>query len=182
MELIGGVERRDIVLVPYDPVWPETFARHRERIVATLGDRALRVDHIGSTSVPGLTAKPVVDIDLSVVDPDDEADYVDDLVAAGYRLRVREPGHRMLRTPARDVHLHVCAAGSRWERRHLLFRDWLRRDAADREAYVALKQHLATMRWPSMSAYADAKGPLIAEITERAEDWARADGWTFDTA
>jgi GrpB-like predicted nucleotidyltransferase (UPF0157 family) len=75
---------------------------------------------------PELVAKPIVDIDLSVADPDDEAAYLDDLLGAGYELRVREPGHRLVRTPQRDVHVHVCAVGSRWERRHLLFRDRLR--------------------------------------------------------
>jgi GrpB-like predicted nucleotidyltransferase (UPF0157 family) len=179
---IGGSEKRDIVLVPYDPRWPTTFTEHRARIGAALGERALRVDHIGSTAVPGLVAKPVVDIDVSVADPDDEPAYLADLLGAGYELRVREPGHRMVRTPERDVHVHVCAYGGRWERRHLLFRDWLRRDEADREGYAALKGHLARQDWPDMNAYADAKGPLIDEITARAEGWARAQGWTPDGA
>lgn len=169
-ELIGGVERRAIALVPPDDDgWPRRFAAERTRIAAALGAVAIRIDHIGSTAVPGLSAKPIVDIDVSVPDVEDEAAYVPLLGAAGYELRVREPGHRMLRTPARDVHVHVCTTGSDWERRHLLFRDRLRRDTADREAYATLKRELATREWPDMNAYADAKGPLIDAILARAE-------------
>ncbi|WP_255502941.1 GrpB family protein [Mycolicibacterium sp. CH28] len=96
-----------------------------------LSGQGVRVDHIGSTSVPGLAAKPIIDIGLGVVDVDREEDYLPDLIAAGYRLRVREPGHRMVRTPDLGVHVHVCTAGSDWERRQLLFRDWLRYDQSD---------------------------------------------------
>ena len=180
--LVGGREERAIVLVAYDPTWPATFAEHRDRIREALGARAVRVDHIGSTAVRGLTAKPVIDIDLSVDDPDDEPAYLPDLVAAGYGLRVREPGHRMVRTPGRDVHVHVCERGGSWERRHLLFREWLRRDRDDRAAYTALKRDLAQRDWPDMNAYADAKAPLIGQITARAERWARTTAWTPDEA
>ena len=177
-QLFGGVEKREIVLVAPDPAWPARFEQERERIVAALGRVAVRVDHVGSTSVPGLAAKPIVDIDVSVPDVEDEDAYLPALLAAGYELRVREPGHRLVRTPERDVHVHVCARGSDWERRHLLFRDRLRHDAADRDAYAALKRELAARDWPSMNDYADAKGALIAEITARAEAWADATGWT----
>jgi GrpB-like predicted nucleotidyltransferase (UPF0157 family) len=117
-------------------------------------------------------AKPIIDIDVSVPDVDDENAYLPALEMAGYVLRVREPEHRMVRTPALDVHVHVCTAGSDWERRHRLFRDWLRHDEADRNAYAALKVGLAGREWPDMNDYAQAKGPLIAEITARAEAWA----------
>jgi GrpB-like predicted nucleotidyltransferase (UPF0157 family) len=176
-ELIGGFERREIQIVPYDPEWPSAFARERRRIAGALGSRARRIDHIGSTSVPGLAAKPVIDIDVSVHDPGAEDAYVPVLEQAGYRLRVREPGHRMLRTPDRDVHVHICAAGSDWERRHLLFRDWLRTDARDRDDYAALKRKLARRDWPDMNAYADAKSGLIQDIMDRAERWAVETGW-----
>lgn len=179
-ELIGGPEKRSIVLVPHDPGWADAFVRHRTRVVGALGARAVRVDHIGSTSVPGLDAKPIVDVDLSVADPDDEGAYLEDLLRAGYELRVREPGHRLVRSPSLDAHIHVCAAGGPWERRHLLFREWLRRDRADREAYAALKHRLAGRDWPTMNHYAEAKGHLIAGITGRAEAWAQASGWTVD--
>ena len=111
----------------------------RRRIEDALGSAASRVDHIGSTAVPGLAAKPIVDIQVSVPDVEQESSYLEALVAAGYQLRVREQGHRMFRTPELDVHIHVCDAGSDWERRHLLLRDWLRESADDREAYAALK-------------------------------------------
>lgn len=164
-------------MVAYDASWPSAFAAERSRIEGALGPRALRIEHIGSTSVSGLAAKPIIDVELSIDDPDAEDDYVPDLVAAGYRLRVREPGHRMLRTPALDMHLHVCAAGSEWERRHLLFRDWLRTDARDRDAYAALKRELARRGWEDMNAYAAAKSELIGQIAGRAERWAAATGW-----
>lgn len=166
--LIGGRERRDIVIVEADPAWPERFEVERTRIVEALGERALRLDHVGSTSVPGLAAKPVIDIDLSVADPDDEDSYVPALEAAGYVLRVREQGHRMLRTPALDVHVHVCAPDSDWETRHLVFRDWLRTHPDDRDLYAAVKRDLAGREWDDMNDYADAKTEIIAAIVARA--------------
>lgn len=166
--LIGGPERRDIVMAEHDPQWAEQYEVERDRIVGALGSGALRIDHIGSTSVPGLGAKPIIDIDLSVADPDDEAAYVPALEAAGYVLRVREPGHRMLRTSARDVHVHVCAIGSEWERRHLMFRDWLRARPDDRVLYESVKRELSTHEWADMNDYADAKSDVIAEIMARA--------------
>lgn len=166
--LIGGRERRDIVIVDHDPRWAQRFAQERERIVSALGGRARAVEHIGSTSVPGLAAKPIIDIDLSVTDVEDEDAYVPDLVAAGYVLRVREPGHRMLRTPALDVHLHVCDAGSEWERRHLVFRDWLRTHPDDRRRYEDVKRELARRPWDDMNGYADAKTDVVAAIMARA--------------
>jgi GrpB-like predicted nucleotidyltransferase (UPF0157 family) len=112
-----------------------------------------------------------------VPDVDDEASYLPALERAGYHLRVRQPGHRMVRTVDRGVHVHICAEGSDWERRHLLFRDWLRHDESDREAYASLKRELATRDWPDMNTYAAAKGAMITEITARAEGWARAVDW-----
>lgn len=170
MELIGGIERRDIVIVAYDEGWPRRFEEERDRILAALGVRAITVDHIGSTSVPGLAAKPIVDVDVTVADVDDEPAYLPDLLAAGYELRVRERGHRMVRTSARDVHVHVTTMGSDWARRDLLFRDRLRADPADRDAYAALKRQLAQRDWPDMNAYADAKTDLIQEILLRANE------------
>jgi GrpB-like predicted nucleotidyltransferase (UPF0157 family) len=166
--LIGGRERREIVIVDHDPRWAERYEHERARVVAALGSRALAVEHIGSTSVPGLAAKPIIDIDLTVADVDDEDAYVPDLVAAGYVLRVREPDHRMLRTPERDVHLHVCAPGSDWETRHLVFRDWLRTHPADRQRYEDVKRELAARQWDDTNDYADAKTDIVADIMARA--------------
>jgi GrpB-like predicted nucleotidyltransferase (UPF0157 family) len=160
--LIGGRERREIVIAEYDPGWPRRFAVERERLAAALGDRALRIEHIGSTSVPGLAAKPIVDILVEVPSLDGV-----DLERAGYVLRVREEGHRMFRTPELDVHVHVWPTGSPNIVSHLAFRDRLRASAEDRAAYEALKRELAAREWPDMNHYAEAKGPLIREIRAR---------------
>ncbi len=178
VELIGGPEKRDIVIEPYDPAWPDCFETHRRRISEALGAVARRVEHVGSTAVTGLAAKPIVDIQISVLDVEDEASYVEPLVAADYQLRVREQGHRMFRTSALDVHVHVCDAGSDWERRHLLLRDWLRRSADDREAYADLKMRLQQQDWDTMNHYAHAKSALITEMTVRADQWALATDWS----
>jgi GrpB-like predicted nucleotidyltransferase (UPF0157 family) len=161
--LIGGRERREIVIASYDPGWPARFAAERARIAGALGQRALRIEHIGSTAVPGLAAKPIVDVLVEVAALDGI-----DLAAAGYVLRVREDDHRMFRTPERDVHVHVWASGHPDIARHLAFRDRLRESAEDRAAYEALKRELAARDWPDMNHYADAKGALIREILGRA--------------
>jgi len=174
--LVGGPEHREIHIDDYDPSWPTRFDEHRVRLTASLGSRALRVEHVGSTSVPGLAAKPVIDIQLSVDDVSATADYEPHLLDAGYQLRVVEPGHRMYRTPDRDVHVHLWA-DSADERRHLLFRDRLRASPDDRERYEELKRTLAHRDWPDVNDYAQAKGPLIAEIVRNAETWAAEVGW-----
>jgi GrpB-like predicted nucleotidyltransferase (UPF0157 family) len=109
----------------------------------------------------------VIDIMVTVEDPDDEAAFVGALQGAAYELRVREPGHRMFRTRGRDVNVHVWAAGSDEQRRHLLFRDWLRSHPEDRRAYEATKRALAG-RWRDTNYYARAKGPFIDGVVERA--------------
>lgn len=177
-ELIGGPERRTIAIVDHDSTWADAFEVHRRRIRRALGDLARRVDHVGSTAVPGLAAKPIVDIQVSVPDAENEASYVPALHDAGYVLRVREVGHRMFRTPRLDVHVHVCDSGGDWERRHLLLRDWLRRSPEDRERYARTKRRLASRDWPTVDHYTDAKTEVIADITARAEAWARRAGWT----
>jgi GrpB-like predicted nucleotidyltransferase (UPF0157 family)/ribosomal protein S18 acetylase RimI-like enzyme len=170
---IGALEQPDIVVVDYDPAWPGCFAAHDATIRAALGERARLVEHIGSTAVPGLAAKPIIDVLLVVDDPADEPSYLPALEAAGYVLRVREPDfyeHRMLRTPARDLHLHVFAADSPEVGRYLLLRDRLRRDEADRELYAATKRRLAARRWSTMQHYAEAKSAVIEAIIARARD------------
>jgi len=167
--LIGGWESREITIVEYDPAWPARFAQERLRI-AVLGSVAKRIEHIGSTAVPGLAAKPIIDILVTVDDVEDEACYVPRLQACGYVLRVREPDHRMLRTPARDVHVHVHVwrCGGDDERRQLLFRDWLRGNAPDRDLYEQTKRELARRSWADTNYYADAKSAVIVAILERA--------------
>jgi GrpB-like predicted nucleotidyltransferase (UPF0157 family) len=107
-ELLGGIEKRELVVVDHDPAWAVAYADHEARIRAVLGETAIEVEHIGSTSVPGLAAKPIIDVLVTVADITAEHDYLDPLIASGYVLRVREPGHRLVRTPALDVHVHVC--------------------------------------------------------------------------
>ena len=169
--LVGEPEKVDIVVVDYDPGWPRRFEVERQRIMRALGGRALTVDHVGSTSVPGLAAKPIIDINLAVADSSDEGSYAPDLVAAGYELRVREPEwfeHRMFRTSRHDVHVHVFSAGSPEFARVRVFRDWLRAHDDDRELYASTKRALAQRDWPTMQHYADAKGQVVEEIMSRA--------------
>src|SRR5919204_1918826 len=140
--LIGGRERRKVVIADPDPGWTERFKRERARIREALGDVARRIEHIGSTAVPGLAAKPIVDVLVTLEDVEDEPAFVPQLERAGYVLRVREPGHRMFRTPERDVHVHLWPWGEEVER-YLRFRDRLRASAEDRAAYERLKRELA---------------------------------------
>ena len=148
--------------------------------MAALGEAALSVEHIGSTSVPGLAAKPIVDILLVVEDSGEEASYVPSLEGAGYILRVREPDfheHRMFRTPAKDVHVHVFSAGSPEIERYLLLRDRLRQNEGDRELYAQTKRELAMRDWPNIEHYAEAKTEVVEDIISRAaEARSRHDG------
>jgi GrpB-like predicted nucleotidyltransferase (UPF0157 family) len=169
--LIGEIEPRAIVLADYDPAWPERFRREEAKIRTALGGAALTVEHIGSTSVPGLAAKPIVDILLVVEDSADEASYLPALEQAGYHLRVREPAldeHRMFRTSEKDVHVHVYSAGSKEIERYLLLRDRLRESKADRELYARTKRKLAGRDWPSVDHYAEAKTEVVERIITRA--------------
>lgn len=164
--LSGPIEVRD-----YDPAWPEAYAGEATRIIDALGERAVALEHVGSTSVPGLAAKPVIDIVLEVPDSSDEPAYVPDLEAAGYALRIREPAwfeHRLLRGPNEHVNLHVFSAGCSETGRMVRFRDHLRANAADRDLYAATKRDLATRKWKYMQQYADAKTGVVAEIMARA--------------
>ena len=173
--LIGGRERRAIVLVEYDPEWPRRFEVERRRIRAALDSLVLRIEHIGSTAVPGLAAKPIVDILVGVEDADDEKVFGRALEAAGYELRVREPGHRMFRTPARDVHVHVWNEIDPEVARHLRFRNRLRVSAEDRREYERVKRELVSQDWADMNDYADAKTEVIQAILARAEAGSPAD-------
>jgi GrpB-like predicted nucleotidyltransferase (UPF0157 family) len=169
--LVGAPERVGILIVDYDPEWPRRFDAERTKILQALGARAVTVDHVGSTSVPRLAAKPIIDVNVTVADSSDEPSYLPDLVAAGYELRVREPEwneHRMFRTAARDVHVHVFSAGSPEIARMRVFRDWLRGNDDDRRLYASTKRALAQRDWPTMQHYADAKGKIVEEIIGRA--------------
>ena len=164
--LPGSIEIHD-----YDPDWLRLYEREEERIRAALGHRVIRIEHVGSTSVPGLPAKPLIDVALEVPDSADEAAYVPALEATGYSLRIREPDwfeHRLLKGPDTDVNVHVFSAGCEEVDRMLLFRDWLRGNAADRELYAVKKRELADREWKYMQQYADAKTAVVNEIMARA--------------
>jgi GrpB-like predicted nucleotidyltransferase (UPF0157 family) len=165
--LVGGLEGGRVVIAEYDPAWPARFAVLRDRIRTALGSRALRIEHIGSTSVPGLAAKPIVDICLCVADPEDEPAYAPDLAAIGFEVRVRDPGHRMYRPAARDVHLHVYAPGNPEVARYLAFRDRLRSSPQDRAAYEARKRELAAREWEDVNFYAEAKSDVVEAVIAR---------------
>ena len=160
-----------VTLAEYDPAWPELFEREARRIRDALGDAAIEVEHTGSTSVPGLAAKPIIDITLVVPDSADEAAYVPHLEAAGYVLRIREPDwheHRLLKGPDTDVNVHVFSAGSVEVARMVGFRDWLRAHPDDRHLYEQTKRELAARTWRHVQHYADAKTAVVEAIVARA--------------
>ena len=172
--LVGHIQ-----IVDYDPEWPRLFAREARRIQDTLGDRVLLIEHVGSTSVPGLAAKPRIDILLVVANSADESTYVSDLEAAAYVLRIREPDwyeHRLFNGPDTDINLHVFSSGSPEIERMLLFRDWLRGNAVDRQLYEHTKRELARKDWKYTQNYADAKTTVVEEIIARARRAQESDG------
>ncbi|MFJ5991614.1 GrpB family protein [Lentzea sp. NPDC092896] len=159
----------NIELAEYDSAWPGLYERERARILVALPGAEL--EHVGSTSVPGLCAKPVIDLMLVVDDPLDEVSYVPALESAGYRVTVREDDwhdHRILKGPDTNINLHVFPRGCAQVRRHLLFRDWLRDTAEDRELYASTKRALASRAWDRVQDYADAKNEVVLDILERA--------------
>jgi GrpB-like predicted nucleotidyltransferase (UPF0157 family) len=159
-----------VVLADYDPAWPQLFEREEARIRAALGERALSVEHVGSTAVPGLAAKPIIDINLVVEDSADEDAYAPALEAAGYVLRIREPEwfeHRMFRDNDPRVNLHVYSTGCEEVERMRAFRDHLRTTDADRQLYERTKRELAAQEWKYVQNYADAKTAVVQEILAR---------------
>jgi len=164
-----------IIIAEYDSSWPELFEREANRIRSVLGGRALQIEHVGSTSVPGLCAKPIIDILLVVENSADEPSYVPALEEAGYRIQIREPEwfeHRMFKGPDTDINLHVFSMGAFEIDRMLRFRDWLRSNQDEREKYAQAKLKLAKNRWRHVQHYADAKTSIVREIIARADDFA----------
>jgi GrpB-like predicted nucleotidyltransferase (UPF0157 family)/GNAT superfamily N-acetyltransferase len=159
-----------VVIVDYDSQWPELFEREAARIRGVLAERALGIEHVGSTAVPGLPVKPIIDIVLVVTDSADEAAYASVLVAAGYQLHIREADwfqHRMFKGPDTDINLHTFSAGCPEIDRMLMFRDRLRANAADRQLYARTKLDLAQREWAFVQNYADAKRAVIDDILAR---------------
>ena len=164
--LAGPVE-----LVDYDPEWPRQYERLAGTIRTALGDRVRLLEHVGSTSVPGLAAKPIIDMVLAVADSADEASYVPALEALGYVLRIREPEwfeHRVLKGTAPAANLHVFTEGTSEISRMLAFRDWLRGNEDDRRLYESTKRDLAAREWKYIQHYADAKTEVVQAIMARA--------------
>ncbi len=162
-----------IRLEEYNPEWPHLFQREADRIRAALGDQALQVEHAGSTSVPGLAAKPLIDIVLVVPNSADEPAYVPSLEAAGYKLTIREPDwyeHRLFKGPDTNVNVHTFSKGCSEIERMLLVRDWLRTHPADRERYERTKRELAAQDWKYVQNYADAKTAVVEDIIARAKE------------
>ncbi len=174
---VGGVvpQAGPIHIVEYDPEWPRLFEREAQRIRATLGDQILLLEHGGSTSVSGLAAKPRIDLLLVVANSADESAYVPALEAAAYVLRIREPEwyeHRMFRGPDTAINLHIFSPGCPEIDRMLLFRNWLRNNAPDRQLYERTKLELARLDWKYTQNYADAKAAVVEEILARAREGA----------
>ena len=161
-----------ITLAPYDPAWPSLFAQLEVQIRAALGNDVLLLEHVGSTSVPGLPAKPILDVVLAVAESSDEPAYVPRLEEKGFTLRIREPawnGPRLQKTTDKKAHLHVFSEGCEEIERMLCFRDWLRNHAGDRLRYEGAKRELAARTWKYRQNYADAKTAVIQEIMARAQ-------------
>jgi GrpB-like predicted nucleotidyltransferase (UPF0157 family) len=168
--LLGDVPDTPVHVVAYDAAWPAAYAALAARIRDALGGRVLALEHAGSTSVPGLAAKPVIDAVLTVADPADEAAYVPPLEGEGLVLRVREPHweeHRMLTVPDRSVNLHVFGPGAVEPARMVAFRDWLRTHEDDRAAYGALKARLAAQGFASVMDYNNHKAALVYDLYEK---------------
>lgn len=160
-----------ILIVDYDPMWPETYRREAGKIREVLGDRVLQIEHTGSTSVAGLAAKPVIDMLLVVADSAAEDAYLPALERIGYTLRIREPNwheHRMFNAGHAEINLHVFSSGCPEISRILGFRDWLRGHPGDRDLYARTKRTLAGKEWKYVQNYADAKTAVVDEIMARA--------------
>jgi len=169
---IGELKPLDqpILIVDHDPNWPVLFEREAQRIRTVLGDRVLSIDHVGSTSVPGLAAKPIIDILLVLDNTANESTYVPSLEAAGYVLRIREPEwfeHRVFKGPDTNVNLHCFSKGCSEIDRMITFRDLLRTNEADRLLYERTKRELAAQTWKYVQSYADAKTAVVQEILAR---------------
>jgi GrpB-like predicted nucleotidyltransferase (UPF0157 family) len=160
-----------IRLAQHDPEWSMQYVAEEQKIKAALGSAALVVEHVGSTSIPGIPAKPTIDILLAVRDSTDERAYVPALEAQGYRLHIREPDwhqHRLLKGDQTPVNLHVFTVGSSEISRMVLLRDRCRSHPEERALYERTKLELASRVWRHVQHYANAKGEIIEEIIARA--------------
>lgn len=160
-----------ILLSEYNPQWPLLYQKEEARLRDVLGKEVMLLEHVGSTSVPGLCAKPILDILLVVPDPSQEETYLPLLQEAGYTLRIREPDwyqHRMCLGPETPLHLHIFGPYTPEIDRMVRFRDWLRTHDSDRDLYAEAKRQLAKKTWRHVQHYADAKTFVIEQILSRA--------------
>jgi GrpB-like predicted nucleotidyltransferase (UPF0157 family) len=180
--LIRGPERADpIDIVPWNPDWPLMYEQMRDRLAAALGPLALRIEHVGSTAIAGIPAKPVIDIQVSVPDVDDTDAYRHQIESCGFGLRYITDGWRYFRPPPplpRDYQVHVVERGSDQEGPRLLFRDFMRAHPGEAAEYGRLKMRIATRTVNDRIQYNDEKGPFILAVLDAAEEWARQTGWT----
>ncbi|MEU6028803.1 GrpB family protein [Streptomyces tauricus] len=170
-----------VEIMPYDPAWPAMFARWGAGLRAALGDAAARIDHIGSTSVPGLAAKPVIDIQISLASLEALDSFLGPLTGMGlvYRADNPERTKRYFREPPgqRRTHVHVRQLGSFSQQFPLLFRDYLRCHLAAANEYAAAKQHCAAEFRNDRPGYVQAKDAFVWDIIRRADAWAQHTGW-----
>ena len=164
-----------VVIVGYDPEWPLAFAAERERLRGELGNAVERIDHVGSTSVPGMAAKPIIDIQISVEAFDPAERYHEPLLGMGYIHRPDdEPRHRFYKRELDDLtlfHVHVCESGKDWESDHLLFREFLKAHPIIAEKYGDVKREAASHFAADRDRYMDAKAPHLAGLMEEARRW-----------
>jgi GrpB-like predicted nucleotidyltransferase (UPF0157 family) len=170
---VGEIEplNGSVHLAPYDSNWATQYDSIAARIRMALAERVVQLEHVGSTSVPGLAAKPTIDVVLAVLDSADESSYVQDLTTQGFELRIREPGwfeHRMLRSMETRANVHVFSSGCDEIARMIAFRDWLRTHDDDRQRYEQKKRELSAQTWEHIQDYADAKTEVIRAIAARA--------------
>lgn len=170
-----------VIIAPYDPEWPELFRSLGARLRAALGDVAPRIDHIGSTSIPGLAAKPIIDVQISVAgfDPPDAFRLPIESVGFVWKADNPELTKRYFRENPGDrrTHIHVRRTGSFSQQFPLLFRDYMRTHPEDARAYADLKYRLADEFGENRHGYVEAKGPFIWETIRKADDWAQTIGW-----
>ncbi|MGH3343098.1 MAG: GrpB family protein [Carbonactinosporaceae bacterium] len=179
-DILGEPRRDRVAVVPYDVHWPLRFGRIRDDLARALGPVARRVDHIGSTAIPGMAARPAIDVQVSVEDLDAEEDYRPAFESLGWTLRGREPSHRYFRAPPgqpRDTHIYVCASGTAWEYDHLLLVAYLQTHPERRDAYARLKLELGARRADDSAAYCRERAGFIEETIRFGQGWARETGW-----
>ena len=170
-----GLVNGRVTIVPHDPKWPYLFRQEADRIRQVLGDRVLLIEHVGSTAVPGLDAKPCIDIQMAVADPEDQSTYLPELEEIGYGLladrvdRADRHEHRLLKGSRVNVNLHVFHEDSAGLEPMRLLRDHLIEDSRARERYAAFKRELGERRWERIQDYVAAKSEIVAELLADAE-------------